>query len=198
MRTIHQSKPVYNHVYHNNLTEPSSHDSDNEEEMDQISTDEDNNDNGSDAEEAQAQDIQQASSRSKWSKVRPANNIGRRGSADVVKKGAGPRGEARLARTALESFLAFIARIVQTKNVEIEKQRPEKHENEPRYRETCSEEIKCLIGIFIFRGLHRDIKSPSCELWYDEDAARPMYRACMDRDRFQYLLKCLAFRDHRT
>ena len=120
-------------------------------------TDEDDNDDGSDTEEAQAQDIQQVSSRSTWSKVRPANNIGRCGSADVVEEGAGPRGEARLARTALESFLLFIdermiARIVQSTNFEIEKQRPEKQENEPRYRETCSEEIKCLFGIFIFRG----------------------------------------------
>ena len=112
--------------------------------------------------------------------MHPANNIGSCGSADVVKgAAAGPRGEARFVRTALESFLLFIeermmSRIVQATNVEIEKQRPEKHENEPRYHETCSEEFKCLSGIFTFCGLHRDIKSPSCELWYNEDDARPI------------------------
>ena len=50
----------------------------------------------------------------------------------------------------------------------------------------------------IFRGLHRDVKTPTDELWYDEDAQRPMYRAIVSGNRFHFLVKCISFHDHTT
>ena len=46
--------------------------------------------------------------------------------------------------------------------------------------------------------MHGDVKTPTDELWYDEDAQRPIYRAIVSRNRFHFLFKCISFHDHTT
>ena len=132
----------------------------------------------------------------RWVSTPPAPLTKRR-KADIVKEKAGPRGRAKSAKTELAAFELFfdtemINRIVDATNFQIQRERAT---NEPRYSNTCANEIKCLIGVFLFRGLNYDIKIPTEELWYHEEVSRQLYRASMSRDRFHFLLRCLSFHD---
>ena len=64
------------------------------------------------------------------------------------------------------------------------------------FRETSVPEMKAFIGLWLYRGLHHDVKEPSHELWNSPDAARPMYRAVLSHNRFKFLLYSLTFHDH--
>ena len=83
--------------------------------------------------------------------------------------------------------------IVESTNYEIAKIRTT---NLPKEADTCIDEMKCLVGIMLFRGLMHDIKNRTEDLWYDEEVSRMLYRASMSRDRFQFLLRCFSFHSH--
>ena len=92
---------------------------------------------------------------------------------NVVKEKPGPQGAARRARTELDAFNLFynngmINRTVTSTNKEIEKKR-NTMDKLVRHQDTTPDEIRCFIGLLLFRGLHRDIKNPTTELWYDDD-----------------------------
>ena len=139
-------------------------------------------------------------STAKWSDELPSSIVTKSRKEDIIKANPGPTVRARRAKSEREAFSLFITKyiilmIVASTNVEIEKLRKEGY-NPPKLNLTCAMEIWCFIGILLYRGLHRDIKNPTAELWYDPDGLRPFYRACMDRNRFQILLRCLSFHDH--
>ena len=137
--------------------------------------------------------------RAVWLEEAPASVITKRRSVDIVKASPGPTPRARRAKSELEAFSLFMSNVIITMivvatNFQLMKLRKE-GKNPPKFDLTDAMEIRCLIGLLLFRGLHRDIKNPTKELWYDTDGSRPLYRACMSRDRFQVLMACLAFHD---
>ena len=86
----------------------------------------------------------------------------------------------------------MIQLIVEATNYEIHRIR-KMDDVTPLHTDTCVEEIRCLIGIFLFRELNHDVKNGTDELWYDDEVSRALYRASMTRDRFQFLLRCFSF-----
>ena len=138
----------------------------------------------------------------KWSYEPPSSKGTKPTKENIVKANPGPTIRARRAKSEVEAFLLFISEIiiaiiVTATNREIEKLR-KPGSNPPKLNLTCAMEIRCFISVLLYRGLHRDIKNPTAQLWYDEDGFRRFYRACMDRNRFQILLQCLSFHDQGT
>ena len=138
----------------------------------------------------------------KWSCEPPSSKGTKSTKENIVKANPGPTIRARRAKSEVEAFLLFtseiiIAIILTATNREIEKLR-KPGSNPPNLNSICATEIRCFISVLLYRGLHRDIKNPTAQLWYDEDGFRRFYRACMDRNRFQILLQCLSFHDQGT
>ena len=130
----------------------------------------------------------------------PPNPWTKRRAADIVTEKAGPRGRAKFVTTEREAFELFIDdevinRIVEATNYRIVQTRSQ---NDMTHAETCEDEIRCLIGVFVFRGLHHDIKNRTEDLWYDDEVSRNLYRASMSRNRFQFLVRSLSFHQQAT
>ena len=74
----------------------------------------------------------------------------------------GPIGTAKSAQSELDAFSLFIdnemvERIVYSTNISIEKfRRNEELQVTPLHANTCTMEVRCFLGLLIFRGLHRD------------------------------------------
>ena len=83
--------------------------------------------------------------------------------------------------------------IVESTNREIQKHRPSASLT---FADTCKDEIKCLFGVMLFRGVNHDIKNRTDDLWYGNEVSRYLYRASMTRNRFQFLLQCLSCHSH--
>ena len=167
--------------------------------------DDDGNDSSTDAQHDSNELPEKSKTKGKkkravWLDDAPTSVVTKRKSVDIVKARPGPTPRGRRAKSELEAFSLFmsneiISMIVISTNVQLNKLRKE-GKNPPKFDLTDAMEIRCYIGLLLFRGLHRDIKNPTKELWYDTDGYRPLYRACMSRDRFQVLLACLSFHDH--
>ena len=125
----------------------------------------------------------------RWSTEAPAI-LKKRLKADIFKKTAGPQGEAKKVKTELAAFKLFFDEemfdmIVESTNREIQKHRPSASLT---FADTCKDEIKCLFGVMLFRGVNHDIKNRTDDLWYGNEVSRNLYRASMTRNRFQFLL----------
>ena len=134
------------------------------------------------------------SKNSGWSTKAPAP-LKKRRKADVIKEKAGPQLEAKRVKTELGAFQLFfdddiVRMIVESTNREILKNRTN---DSPTFVDTCKDEINCLLGLMLFRGMNHDIKNRTDELWYGKEVSRALYRASMTRNRFQFLLQCFAF-----
>ena len=124
----------------------------------------------------------------------------RRRAAEIPKEKPGPCGRAKFVYTEIDAYQLFIddviiRRVVVLMNYEINRRGVS---NDPAHGETCEDEIRCLIGVLLFRGLNHDIKNRVKDIWYDEEVARNLYRASMSLHRFQFLIKSLSFHDHTT
>ena len=53
-----------------------------------------------------------------------------------------------------------------------------------RTEDINSSEVRCLLGLLLFRGLHHDTKQRLKDLWYSNLASRPIYRACFYLKRY--------------
>ena len=140
--------------------------------------------------------VELSNGKQKWITTPPPPSTKRR-RADIMKERPGPQGLAKRAKDAISAFLLFITMkmiqlIVEATNYEIHRIR-KMDDVTPLHADTCVEEIRCLIGIFLFRGLNHDVKNGTDELWYDNEVSRALYRASMTRDRFQFLLRCFSF-----
>lgn len=141
-------------------------------------------------------------SRAVWTTDEPAKTLKKRHPKDICTERPGPTGFARRVRTELASFLLFMTMammqlILERTNEVIALHTPESDRYNERYKPMDIDELMALIGLLLYRGLHRDTKNPTQELWSHPDAQRPMYKALFDRTRFHFLLRCLSFHDPR-
>ena len=113
----------------------------------------------------------------------------------------GPKGAASELKSEIDSFMAFFDalmfdRMVSSINTEIQQHRSQLAESErsrPRYADTSVSELRCFVGVVMYRGLQRDNKIPTEKLFYGKHA-RPFYRAAMSRDSFKFLKQCVCER----
>ena len=144
-------------------------------------------------------EVSNATPGKKWVTEPPAAWTKRR-KADIVTEKPGPRGRAKSVTTEGGAFNLFIdnemiERIVEATNYEIHRKRPEEN---PTYADTCPDEIRCFIGVLLFRGLNHDIKNRVKDIWYDEETSRCFYRASMSKNRYEFLISTLSFHDQTT
>ena len=55
-----------------------------------------------------------------------------------------------------------------------------------------------LFGMLYFRGLYHNTKKANRKLWYDNFSARQIYRAAMSLNRYEWLMRTIAFLDQST
>ena len=109
---------------------------------------------------------------SKWSATKLKSKLKRRSACDVVRETPGPQLDAHPVKNVLESFLLYINenmnKIVERANDKMRKVPKKINADEFLFRSsvTNKEEIKCLFGLFYFRGLYYDTKQPKKELWH--------------------------------
>ena len=70
----------------------------------------------------------------------------------------------------------MINTIVEYTNITIKcKREKNKIEKDARTNDTNVEEVRCLLGLLLFRGLFHDTQQSVKELWYSQLSSRPIY-----------------------
>lgn len=109
---------------------------------------------------------------------------------------------ARSASTPMDFFNLFLDEemlneIVRCVNIYIEEKGPRHARETQTTSKTSICEMRALIGILIQAGAKHDNHRTTQEMFSHQHGA-PLYRATMNEQRFNYLLRCLAFDDVRT
>lgn len=132
----------------------------------------------------------------KWLAKMSSKNVRTR-SENIISHLPGVRAYGKAAKTPLECFQLFIdeqmiADVVINTNYRI-KEKSEKWKSSAHYGETTVVEIKALLGLLylsgVFRNNHRNVE----ELWNTDGTGMDIFRCTMSQRRFQFLISCLGF-----
>lgn len=137
----------------------------------------------------------------RWTTVAP-KVIGRTPRRNIIHIMPGPKDLAKIALTIHDAFSLFITdsvidTIVKHTNVEISVRSTMYKDSKATISETCSSEIKALIGLLYFSAAMKNNHLPTSEL-FDEKLCGVNYKAVMSEARLKFLINCLRFDDKST
>lgn len=118
---------------------------------------------------------------------------------NIVTRLPGPKGQSRNITSAIEAFQLFfpdneIEKIVVFTNKWIQHVK-DSYAQERNARLTDITEIKALIGVLFFAGVCKSSHQHIDDLWANDGTGIDMFRCCMSKKRFSFLLRALRFDD---
>lgn len=137
-----------------------------------------------------------------WEMEGSRGRMGRTPARNVVIRLPGPKGNARNARSPLETFSLYfpdslLDKIVNYTNMYIESIK----DNYTRDRDalpTTIEELKSLIGLLFLAGALKSSHQNISDLWSSDGTGVDLFRCTMNQRRFSFLLRALRFDNPNT
>lgn len=134
----------------------------------------------------------------RWRKHAPSRNVRTR-SENIVTHFPGPKGEMKTLKDALAIWKHFfnnhiIDIIVQNTNKNIMSVQ-DKYSRERDANQTTNSEIEAVIGLLYFSGVLKSGRLNTKDLWKSDGTGVEIFRMCMSRNRFRFLLCHIRFDD---